>query len=121
MNTIKNIIRPYPIRLQPRRRFLLLHHHVTLLSCDTEETAEKMRWSRPPPATLPLFPTKKRKPSITDPRTVSRKLSRGISRLLPSNSLFRLLLLVGFLALIPPFFFHFRLRHLQQVGDHFIF
>src|ERR1035438_9736196 len=75
-----------------------------------------MRWSRPLPATLPLFPAKKRKPSIPHPRAVSRKLSREISRLIPSNRLVRLLLLIGFLALIPPFFFHLRLRRFQQVS-----
>ncbi|KAJ4766419.1 Glycerophosphodiester phosphodiesterase [Rhynchospora pubera] len=71
-----------------------------------------MRWSRPPPATLPLFPTtKKRNPTIPNPRAISRK----ISRLIPSNKLFRLLLLIGLLALIPPFFFHLRLRRFQQM------
>ncbi|XP_078156134.1 PLC-like phosphodiesterases superfamily protein [Carex rostrata] len=77
-----------------------------------------MRWSRPPPATLPLFPAKKRNPSIPHPRAVSRKISREISRLIPSNRLVRLLLLIGFLALIPPFFFHLRLRRFQQMQAH---
>ncbi|KAJ3671589.1 hypothetical protein LUZ60_007668 [Juncus effusus] len=72
-----------------------------------------MRWrwprlrSSPPSYSLPLFPSKKRTPKFPN--------ARKISRLIPSNSLFRLLLLLCFLALIPPLFFHFRLRRLHKV------
>ncbi|VAH93746.1 unnamed protein product [Triticum turgidum subsp. durum] len=64
---------------------------------------------QPPP--LPLFPAGKRaSPAAT--------LLFRLRRLLPSSRLFRLLLLLAALSLVPPAFFHFRLRRFNRVRPH---
>ncbi|KAM3293814.1 hypothetical protein ACQJBY_037005 [Aegilops geniculata] len=63
---------------------------------------------QPPP--LPLFPAGKRaSPAAT--------LLLRLRRLLPSSRLFRLLLLLAALSLVPPAFFHFRLRRFNRVRE----
>ncbi|GJN28250.1 hypothetical protein PR202_gb16354 [Eleusine coracana subsp. coracana] len=64
----------------------------------------------PPP--LPLFPTAKR---ATQP-AMSRILAK-INRFLPASRLLRLLLLLAVLSLIPPVFFHFRLRRFHRMRE----
>ncbi|OAY71659.1 glycerophosphodiester phosphodiesterase GDPD4 [Ananas comosus] len=61
---------------------------------------QQWRWRKPPPPPLPLFPPKKK---------------LRLPRLIPSNRFFRLLLLLAFLALVPPVFFHLRLQRLHQM------
>ncbi|KAL5204459.1 hypothetical protein ABZP36_009330 [Zizania latifolia] len=62
---------------------------------------------QPPP--LPLFPAAKR---ASPPAT-----SALLGRLLPANRLLRLLLLLAALSLVPPAFFHFRLRRFHRMRD----
>uniref|UniRef100_A0A453HH81 glycerophosphodiester phosphodiesterase n=2 Tax=Aegilops tauschii subsp. strangulata TaxID=200361 RepID=A0A453HH81_AEGTS len=63
---------------------------------------------QPPP--LPLFPAGKRaSPAAT--------LLLRVRRLLPSSRLFRLLLLLAALSLVPPAFFHFRLRRFNRMRE----
>ncbi|VAI02914.1 unnamed protein product [Triticum turgidum subsp. durum] len=63
---------------------------------------------QPPP--LPLFPAGKR----ASPATT---LLLRLRRLLPSSRLFRLLLLLAALSLVPPAFFHFRLRRFNRMRE----
>ncbi|KAL6660768.1 hypothetical protein ACP70R_001803 [Stipagrostis hirtigluma subsp. patula] len=65
------------------------------------------RRRQPPP--LPLFPAAKRASS-----PASLLLSR-LARLLPASRLLRLLLVLALVSLVPPAFFHLRLRRFHRV------
>nr|CAB3489589.1 unnamed protein product [Digitaria exilis] len=67
------------------------------------------RRRQPPP--LPLFPTAKR--SSTPASLVPARLLR----LLPASPLLRLLLLLALLSLVPPAFFHLRLRRFHRMRE----
>ncbi|TVU25942.1 hypothetical protein EJB05_28465 [Eragrostis curvula] len=68
------------------------------------------RRRQPPP--LPLFPGAKRPAQPAASLLVGR-----ISRLLPANRLLRLLLLLAVLSLVPPVFFHLRLRRFHRMRE----
>jgi hypothetical protein len=80
---------------------------------ETEQgKGERMRGllgRRRPPPPLPLFPAAKRRAHPP------ASLLARISRLLPDSRLLRLLLLLAVLSLVPPAFFHLRLRRFHRV------
>nr|CAD1842158.1 unnamed protein product [Ananas comosus var. bracteatus] len=51
----------------------------------------------------------------SSPPPLPPKKKLRLPRLIPSNRFFRLLLLLAFLALVPPVFFHLRLQRLHQM------
>jgi len=65
------------------------------------------RRRQPPP--LPLFPAAKRSSA---PASL---LFARLHRLLPASRLLRLLLLLALFSLVPPAFFHLRLRRFHRV------
>ncbi|RCV37700.1 hypothetical protein SETIT_8G083900v2 [Setaria italica] len=67
------------------------------------------RRRQPPP--LPLFPAAKRSSA---PASL---LFARLSRLLPASRLLRLLLLLALLSLVPPAFFHLRLRRFHRMRE----
>ncbi|AQK49264.1 Glycerophosphodiester phosphodiesterase GDPD4 [Zea mays] len=64
---------------------------------------------QPPP--LPLFPAAKRSSAPAN------LLFARLYRFLPASPILRLLLLLALLSLIPPAFFHLRLRRFHQMRE----
>ncbi|XP_052135378.1 glycerophosphodiester phosphodiesterase GDPD4 [Oryza glaberrima] len=73
----------------------------------------RRRQQQPPP--LPLFPPPATKRA--SPPSSSSSSSALLRRILPTNRLLRLLLLLAALSLIPPAFFHFRLRRFHRMRE----
>ncbi|XP_066335189.1 glycerophosphodiester phosphodiesterase GDPD4-like [Miscanthus floridulus] len=67
------------------------------------------RRRQPPP--LPLFPAAKRSSASAN------LLFARLCRFLPASPILRLLLLLALLALVPPAFFHLRLRRLHRMRE----
>ncbi|KAG2561180.1 hypothetical protein PVAP13_8KG147800 [Panicum virgatum] len=67
------------------------------------------RRRQPPP--LPLFPAAKRSSAPASP------LFARLHRLLPASRLLRLLLLLALFSLVPPAFFHLRLRRFHRMRE----